>query len=769
MNFQSTSRWLSILLCFAMVLGLMPATALATAGEEVTTPVAQTTTASADYYGRSALSALPNATALVYAYDQLAAGVEACAESITVYNGTDPITFAEFKVALDAYTRDYAHHFWLGSNYRYGSNSETVVYILPTYTMTGTELEAAKASFEHRVTDILSGITGSMTEYEKALYLHDKLADLITYEATAQAHNVYGALVEGKAVCEGYSEALQYLLQRVGMQSFLAIGASINPATNTAENHEWNYVRIDGNYYHVDLTWDDQDDDLYHDYFNQTDAVIQEDHVIGTAGYALPVCNSTTAQFFTGKEEYLSTYDADTIGHLLQSHHMALHVYIPGSISDFLAWYQENIHAISANAGVTGSFSYGYSRLGRELILRLRISCSHTDLTLQPAVAAAETIPGHIPYYQCACGRYFTDAAASQEITGLSAWKAGDGKLIYGQEITGSAGGLTWRLTNNKLTLSGTMDDYSAEAAPWQGYAHMIHTVHAEAGITAIGSNAFYGCSNLTTFIAPASLQSVAETAFSGCDSLQTVYYGGAQQLPGIPASATLYCQTVPAEDDLNTILRSVEAGTTVIMTQAVTQSNTVVGNNITLDLNGYSLTTDFFTCYGNVTDGTAGGEGLITATMGIYIAGKDSFLPIYDSAAGGYRFYQYSLQHLGYKAVANDSNAVLAGIRLTLKNTAGYELLAAASNHSVSLSVQIGLSNWSGDMQYQFKENTLHNYASQVCKDIAEKGSSSCAILLTIRGLDNMGENATLAIQPKVTTAPGFTAQGNAVTWSAA
>ena len=356
MNTKMKMRILSLLLCIVMLVGLMPTTVWAAEG-------------TVHYYGRNALSALTNSTALLHAYDRLASGVETSAETITVYNGTDAITQTEFEMVMDAYRRDYAHHFWLGNSYEISSDATSVVSIKPTYTMTGTDLETAKTAFEQKVTDILSGITSSMSEYEKELFLHDKLAEIVTYEESTNSHNAYGALVDGKAVCEGYAEALQYLLQRVGIQSFLAVGTSINPTTNTNENHEWNYVKIDGNYYHVDLTWDDQGEDLFHAYFNQTDTVIQEDHTISTTGYALPVCNSTTAQYFTGKDEYLGTYTAETVGKLLKDNDLNVHVYIPGTVNDFISWYQTNIVDIGTKAEVTGEFTYGYAKLGRELIL----------------------------------------------------------------------------------------------------------------------------------------------------------------------------------------------------------------------------------------------------------------------------------------------------------------------------------------------------------------------------------------------------------------
>ena len=389
------------------------------------------------HYGRQQLAGMSNAKALLYAYDQIAAGVEASAESIGVYNGADPLSVAELQMVMDVYGRDYAHHFWLDNGYSYSSDSSGVVSLMPRYILSGSELESAKAAFEQKVAGILAGLTDSMSEYERELYIHDRLAEIITYANGDNAHNAYGALVEGKAVCEGYAEALQYLLQRAGIQSFIALGSSINPATNAYEGHAWNYVRIDGEYYHVDLTWDDQGENLFHTYFNQTDAVIRENHMVSEVSYTLPTCDSVDAQYFTGKDTYLDDYTAAEVGRLLKDNGLTVHVYLPGDVDGFISWYYANIVDIATEAGVSGGFSYGYTRLGRGLILAISTAaCDHSRLTFQAGADASCAADGYKAYYKCSCGKYFEDSAASVEITNLAAWKAGAGKIPASHNLT---------------------------------------------------------------------------------------------------------------------------------------------------------------------------------------------------------------------------------------------------------------------------------------------------------------------------------------------
>lgn len=325
-----------------------------------------------EYYGRSALSALENSEALLFAYDSITAGAEKCEKSISVYDGVHSITYDEIKTVVDAYVRDRADHFWVGPSYSVTTNDQTVLRVKPTYLMEGDELSKARAEFERCANELLRLTEGAESEFERELILHDALAAKITYtKETKNAYNSYGAIVEGAGVCEAYSEALQCLLLRSGIQSFLITGSSVNPSAGTAVGHEWNMVRIDGKYYYTDLTWDDQGENIFHAYFNQPEAVFLLDHDITPTAYPLPTCDSEDASYFSVRGGRIKEYKADEIGLLMKKNFFRPQVFIDGNVDDFLAWYYDNIKDIATAAGVTGGFNYGYLRLGKELILVL--------------------------------------------------------------------------------------------------------------------------------------------------------------------------------------------------------------------------------------------------------------------------------------------------------------------------------------------------------------------------------------------------------------
>ncbi|MCR5231129.1 MAG: hypothetical protein K6B64_00610 [Acholeplasmatales bacterium] len=102
--------------------------------------------------------------------------------------------------------------------------------------------------------------------------LHDYLAENTYYEWVSEgvaskethAHNIIGIFDNDSStgsVCEGYSNAYLYLSHLVGLNSIMVVG------TVNGGGHAWNYTEINSNWYGVDITWDDQDSQLYHDFF----------------------------------------------------------------------------------------------------------------------------------------------------------------------------------------------------------------------------------------------------------------------------------------------------------------------------------------------------------------------------------------------------------------------------------------------------------------------------------------------------------------------
>ena len=96
-------------------------------------------------------------------------------------------------------------------------------------------------------------------DYNKIMHAHDWIINNLQYEQNItnnNVYNLYGALIEKSAVCEGYAETLKYILDEAGVQCVLVSGTATNSEGKT-ERHEWNYVQLYGKWYAIDSTWDD--------------------------------------------------------------------------------------------------------------------------------------------------------------------------------------------------------------------------------------------------------------------------------------------------------------------------------------------------------------------------------------------------------------------------------------------------------------------------------------------------------------------------------
>lgn len=397
-------KFICLLLCTIMFIQILPVQI--NAGEE-----------NDIYYCREALKALPNSTALLYAYDALVEGIGAREDSFKITDGINYISVEELTVVYDAYRRDHTEHFWMGNQYTYTFNPDNnaVIEITPQYVMTSDELPKAKAEFNSVISNIIAKMDSSLSEYEKEKYLHDTLASIVTYEEGANSHNAYGAIVEGKAVCEGYAEALQCLLHEANIQSFIVLGSSINPSTNQEEGHAWNMVRIDGEYYHTDLTWNDQENILFYAYLNLDDTTIKLDHTIQETAFNMPACTSGAAHYFVINNLIITDYSKESIAKLLKDNSLRARVYILGDVDGFTNWFYLNIKDIASYAGVNQPYIYGVMGVGKELHLIIE-TCAHSELTKIEAKAPICTENGNKEYYICKCGKYFDNETAENEI-----------------------------------------------------------------------------------------------------------------------------------------------------------------------------------------------------------------------------------------------------------------------------------------------------------------------------------------------------------------
>jgi uncharacterized repeat protein (TIGR02543 family) len=258
-----------------------------------------------------------------YAYDKSTAN----ATPITYTGGTqgyigvkidlagNEILASELYKVTVPFFYDHPDAFWCGG-IAYSQNSQGYVtsVLMQCYDefYNGSTRASSRTLINNKIKLYLDLVAGVQSDYEKELILHDELMKNLTYSyvngqpsQVHSAHTIEGPFTTGLAVCEGYAKAFQLLMNACGIESIFIAGLG------KGAGHGWNMVKIGGDWYNVDITWDDSPTDpaMKHDYFNKTSAIFNKadnkpaDHApntptsgtgINTWGYILPDCNATT-------------------------------------------------------------------------------------------------------------------------------------------------------------------------------------------------------------------------------------------------------------------------------------------------------------------------------------------------------------------------------------------------------------------------------------------------------------------------------------------
>lgn len=195
-------------------------------------------------------------------------------------------------------------------------------YFVPSYRCGVEECARMTEALLEKARRVCDSVKGK-TDYEKELFFHDYLIARCAYHEDTgnwQAYTAAGALLNGKAVCEGYSRAFQLLLNQEGIGNYLMTGSARDPS-GRVDGHMWNLVTIDGAPYHVDVTWDDPvgSEQLApsHVYFNLTDQRIAANHL--TFQPETPGCTETAANFFVRKHLYFSQYGEEARARIVEA------------------------------------------------------------------------------------------------------------------------------------------------------------------------------------------------------------------------------------------------------------------------------------------------------------------------------------------------------------------------------------------------------------------------------------------------------------------
>lgn len=191
----------------------------------------------------------------------------------------------------------------------------------------------------------------------------------------------------------------------------------------------------------------------------------------------------------------------------------------------------------------------------------------------------------------------------------------------------------------------------------------------------------------------------------------------------------------------LDEALKAAKDGETVKLLKDVEATQVLVTKG-TLDLNGKTLKVSYFMSFSDVIDSTEG-NGLIETGVQSFFTTNNSYLPLRDSAANGYRLFSYQLNKLGIvkgSPTAFWFNIVFGGKKAySLLNTAGH-------NADLFIPMQIGSGN---EWQYiKMNQSTLTQWTTPILSGTAP---SKCGYYVNITGLDTLTSGTVLTLKTSI------------------
>lgn len=195
-----------------------------------------------------------------------------------------------------------------------------------SYLYSPEEIEERKAGIEEKTEEILRQMP-SGDEYERVKYIYEYIIANTEYvQGSEDNQNICSVFLNGRSVCQGYAKAAQYLFEKAGIYSIFVSGK-----VESGEDHAWNIVRIDGNYYYVDTTWGDASyvmsgaesfyegkvPQINYEYLCVPDSQLFRTHTLGNT-VPLPSCTSMEANYYVREGAYFTQADMEKAAGLFE-------------------------------------------------------------------------------------------------------------------------------------------------------------------------------------------------------------------------------------------------------------------------------------------------------------------------------------------------------------------------------------------------------------------------------------------------------------------
>ena len=233
-------------------------------------------------------------------------------------------------------TFDYPEYFWYsneGCYIEYNYSDKVPMKVNFKYEYSRDEVYQINDSIYPEVKKYLESVSNLTSDYERALNAYEYIINNTTYDniranagykafedmdkEAIPCWNITGVFINHDAICRGYAQAYQYLMNLQGIECGYVYG----------EGHCWNIIKLDGDWYYVDVTWGDPvtaisyadtgevryvEDGIDYSYFCMTTEQLLQLHTPDAdINPELPQCTATKYNYFemnknSGYKNYFS-------------------------------------------------------------------------------------------------------------------------------------------------------------------------------------------------------------------------------------------------------------------------------------------------------------------------------------------------------------------------------------------------------------------------------------------------------------------------------
>lgn len=263
------------------------------------------------------------------AYDAIVAAVKGFEPKVESFGAA--LTEPQLQKIVDFVCRDHPELFWFqhGATIYFNTETNEVTSVDLIYCMSQEEANARQEEINTAVAEFLDGVRDDMSDYEATLHIYENIIKRVDYDTIGlerqkksktvapdvpdDLRSIYGVFVNKRAVCAGYAKAFQFLLNACGIECIYV----------TSTTHAWNIIKLEGDYYHVDITWGDgsntrkemeQLSALNYDFFCiTTEDVLRLEQHEPESKFPIPTCTATKCNYHKRNGLFFDSFSYDRV------------------------------------------------------------------------------------------------------------------------------------------------------------------------------------------------------------------------------------------------------------------------------------------------------------------------------------------------------------------------------------------------------------------------------------------------------------------------